>query len=386
MIFDFDTPIDRRNTGSMKWEKYKGKDIIPLWVADMDFRVPPAVIEALHNCVEHGIFGYAVSTEELLEVILAVLQKDYSWNVQPDWVVWLPGLVTGINVSCRSVGEDQDDVLTAVPAYPPFLTAPKYSRRNLITVDLVEDKGRWTFDFDRLERAITPRTSLFILCNPHNPVGRVFTEDELRTLTSICEKHDITICSDEIHCNLILDQDKTHVPTATLNPDIARRTITLMAPSKTFNLPGLGFSFAVIADARLRQRFQKVMVGIVPHVGVMGYAAALTAYRDSAEWHAELIEYLRKNRDIVERTIRDIPGLSMPHVEATYLAWIDTHTTGLKDPAKFFEDAGVGLWDSRDFGGSNAVRLNFACRRALLDKALDRMAEAMARLVRLPPA
>jgi len=383
VVFNFDTPIDRRNTGSMKWEKYKGKDIIPLWVADMDFRSPPAVIEALHNRVEHGIFGYAVSTEELLEVILALLQKDYSWNVQPDWVVWLPGLVTGINVSCRSVGEDQDDVLTAVPAYPPFLTAPKYSRRNLITVDLVEDRGRWTFDFDRLERAITPRTRLFILCNPHNPVGRVFTEDELRTLTSICEKNDITICSDEIHCSLILDQDKTHVPTATLNPDVARRTITLMAASKTFNLPGLGFSFAVIPDARLRQRFQKVMAGIVPHVGVMGYAAALTAYRDSAEWHAELIEYLRKNRDIVERTIRDIPGLSMPHVEATYLAWIDTHTTGLKDPAKFFEDAGVGLWDSRDFGGSNAVRLNFACRRALLDKALDRMAEAMARHVPL---
>ena len=386
MVFNFDTPIDRRNTGSMKWEKYKGKDIIPLWVADMDFRAPPAVIEALHNCVEHGIFGYAVSTEELLEVILAVLQKDYSWNVKPDWVVWLPGLVTGINVSCRSVGEDQDDVLTAVPVYPPFLTAPKYSRRNLITVDLVEDRGRWTFDFDRLERAITPRTRLFILCNPHNPVGRVFTEDELRTLTSICEKHDITICSDEIHCSLILDQDKTHVPTAALNPDIARRTITLMAPSKTFNVPGLGFSFAVIPDARLRQRFQKVMAGIVPHVGVMGYAAALTAYRDSAEWHAELIEYLRKNRDIVERTIREIPGLSMPHVEATYLAWIDTQTTGLKDPEKFFEDAGVGLWDSRDFGGSNAVRLNFACRRTLLDKALDRMAEAMARHVRLPPA
>lgn len=381
MGFNFDTPIDRRNTGSTKWEKYKGRDIIPLWVADMDFRSPPAVIEALHNRVEHGVFGYAVSTEELLAVILAVLQKEYRWNVQPDWVVWLPGLVTGINVSCRAVGEDQDDVLTAVPVYPPFLTAPKYSRRNLITVDLVEDRGRWTFDFDRLERAITPRTRLFILCNPHNPVGRVFTEDELRTLTSICEKYDITICSDEIHCSLILDQGKTHVPTATLNPDIARRTITLMAPSKTFNLPGLGFSFAVIPDARLRQRFQKVMAGIVPHVGVMGYAAAVAAYRDSAAWHTALLDYLRKNRDTVERSIRDIPGLSMPHVEATYLAWIDTHTTGLKDPERFFEDAGVGLWDGRDFGGSNAVRLNFGCRRALLDKALDRMAEAMARHV-----
>jgi cystathionine beta-lyase len=249
--------------------------------------------------------------------------------------------------------------------------------RNLVTVPLTEGPERWVHDFERLERAITPSTRLFVLCNPHNPTGRVFTRDELTTLSAICERHDLVICSDEIHCGLVLDEDKTHIPTATLSPDVARRTITLMAPSKTFNLPGLGCSFAVISDRDLRKRFRKAMAGIVPHVNALGYTAALAAYRDSREWHDEVLSYLRANRDVVEESIANLPGLSMRHVEATYLAWIDVRETGLEDPVEFFEAAGVGLSDGRDFGGPGFVRLNFGCPRVTLEGALAKMAEAM---------
>jgi cystathionine beta-lyase len=375
--FDFDTPVDRRGTASMKWDKYAGRDIIPLWVADMDFRSPPAVIEALRQRVDHGIFGYTVPPEELTHEVISILQRRYQWAVAFDWIVWLPGLVTGLNVTCRTAGKDRNDVMTAVPVYPPFLTAPRYSRRNLIVVPMVEINGRWTFDFDCLENAITPRTRLFILCNPHNPVGRIFTREELATLSEICEKHDIIICSDEIHCDLLLDEDKPHIPTATLSDKIAERTITLMAPSKTFNLPGLGCSFAVIPDKKLRRNFRQAMAGIVPLVNPLGFTAAMAAYRDGHQWYAALIDYLRANREFVTREINCIPGLSMTHVEATYLAWINIRDTGLKDPVLFFEEAGVGLSDGREFDGPGFVRLNFGCSRSLLQKALHRMRSAL---------
>ena len=375
--FDFDTPIDRRGTFSMKWEKYKDRDIIPLWVADMDFRSPPAIIEALKQLADHGIFGYSVPPEELTHEVIAMLQSRFDWTVAFEWIVWVPGLVSGLNVTCRAVGEDQDSVMTAVPVYPPFLTAPGYSRRNLITVPLSENKGRWQFDFDRLARAITPETRLFILCNPHNPVGRIFTREELITLADILIKHDLVICSDEIHCDLLLDTDRTHIPLATLDEDIADRSITLMAPSKTFNVPGFGCSFAVISNQRLRRNFRKAMAGIVPHINPMGYAAALAAYRSGHRWLDALLDYLRENRDLVTREINTMKGISMTHVEATYLAWIKVHDTGLENPIRFFEQAGVGLSDGIEFGGPGFVRLNFGCPRSLLQKALLKMRFAL---------
>jgi cystathionine beta-lyase len=377
--FDFDVSVDRQGTASMKWEKYKDRDIIPLWVADMDFRSPPAVIEALRKLADHGIFGYSVPPEELTHEVISMLQTRFGWSVAFDWIVWIPGLVTGLNVTCRAIGDDQDDVMTAVPVYPPFLTAPGYSRRNLITVPLVETDGRWRFDFDCLANAITPRTRLFILCNPHNPVGRIFTREELTTLTQICLKYDIVICSDEIHCDLLLDKDKAHIPTATLGKDIAERTITLLAPSKTFNVPGFGCSFAVIPNQRLRKNFRRAMEGIVPLINPMGYAAALAAYRYGHEWLAALLDYLRDNRELVTREINDMKGISMTHVEATYLAWINMHDTGLEDPVTFFELAGVGLSDGKDFGEPGFVRLNFGCPHSLLQKALQRMRSALER-------
>ncbi len=376
-MFDFDTPIDRRGSASVKWDKYRGRDVIPLWVADMDFRSPPVVLEALQRRVEHGVFGYTHAPEELTPAILARLQADYRWRVEPEWLVWLPGLVTGLNVACRAVGEDGDQVLTPVPVYPPFLSAPRHSRRDLLTVPLGRRDGRWELDLERLEAAVTPRTRLLLLCSPHNPVGRVFGREELAALADLCARHDLVICSDEIHADLVLDPDKAHVPTAALEPEVARRTITLMAPSKTFNTPGLGFSFAVVPDGALRGRFRAAMAGIVPQVNALGYTAALAAYRDGGPWQAALLAALRANRDSVEQAVAAMPGLAMDHVEATYLAWIDTRPAGLEDPVQFFEQAGVGLSDGRDFAGPGFVRLNFGCPQATLREALGRMGQAL---------
>jgi cystathionine beta-lyase len=218
---------------------------------------------------------------------------------------------------------------------------------------------------------------MFILCNPHNPVGRVFKRSELAELAAICNKYDIVICSDEIHCGLILDKDKVHVPTATLAPEIADRTITLMAPSKTFNMPGLGCAFAMISNKKLRAQFKNAMAGIVPRPNALGYAATMAAFSECADWHEALLNYLRANLETVSGAIQQIPSFSMAPVEATYLAWIDMRSSGLKNPVKFFEDAGVGLQDGIEFDGPGFARLNFGCPRKLLRKALDRMKTAM---------
>ena len=376
-VFDFDTPVERRATASLKWDKYSHRDIIPLWVADMDFQSPPAVIKALQQRVADGVFGYTIAPQELNDVVVVMLKNLYGWEIEPEWLVWLPGLVTGLNVVCRSLGEEGDDVMTAVPAYPPFLTAPEHFRRNLIKVPLEEKNNRWQFDFDRLEKSITAKTRLFILCNPHNPVGRVYTRDELETLAAICKKHDIVICSDEIHCGLILDKDKPHIPTATLDPETAARTITLMSASKTFNLPGLGCAFAVIGEKNLRRRFREAMAGIVPMANALGYTATRVAFEDGSDWHEALLDYLRGNRDTVQRAVNRMSHLSMAPVEATYLAWIDIRAAGIRNPTAFFEDAGVGLQDGIEFDGPGFVRLNFGCSRSLLEKALQRMAGAL---------
>lgn len=369
---DFDRVIDRSGGDSLKWNKYAGRDVLPLWVADMDFAAPPAVISALEQRVADACFGYSVPRPSLIDAVLNHLQREYAWTVEPEWLVWLPGLVTGINVACRAVA---GDVLTATPVYPPFLSAPRLSGRQLVSVPLQLREGRWDWDFAALESAMTPELRLLLLCHPHNPVGRAWTRDELRELADFCNRHQLYVCSDEIHCGLLLDGQQ-HVPLALLGEEIAQRCMTLMAPSKTFNIPGLGCAFAVIQDAALRRRFSGVMQGIVPHVNVLGFAAAEAAYRDSADWHAELLAVLRRNRDRVESAVAVMPGLSMTHVEATYLAWIDARGLGVADPAAFFEAAGVGLSSGAEFGLPGWVRLNFGCPLAILDAALERMSLA----------
>ena len=378
-VFDFDTPVNRRGTASEKWDRYAGRDILPLWVADMDFHSPHAVILALHQRVEHGVFGYTSPSRELVTTVLEMLQREYNWQVREEWLVWLPGLVCGLNVACRAVGVPGDGVATFTPVYPPFLSAPKLAGRDLVSVPLLTSGDRWQIDLDALERAITPHTRLLLLCSPHNPVGRVWSREEQLALLELAERHDLVVCSDEIHAGLVLDKDKRHVPFAALSADAARRTITLQAPSKTYNIPGLGCAFAVIPDQGLRSRFRNAMAGIVPHVNLLGYAAAEVAYRDSEAWRQVLLEYLRTNRDLVAQAIAGMPGLKTWPVEATYLAWVDARGLGVADPAGFFEERGVGLSDGVHFGAPGFVRLNFGCPRSLLESALERMQSAVSK-------
>jgi len=374
-VSSFDTPIDRRGSDSFKWGKYAGRDILPLWVADMDFAAPPAVLDALHRRIEHGVFGYGGPWPSLTESVLAYLQDEYGWAIEPEWLVWLPGLVSGLNVACRAV---DGEVLTATPIYPPFLSAPQFSGRPLKRVDLALDANRWHWDMTAMAQATSAATRLFLLCHPHNPVGRCWSRDELLALAAHAERHDLIVCSDEIHCGLILDEGKRHVPFASLSPAIARRTITLLAPSKTFNIPGLGCAFAVIPDATLRRRFERAMHGIVPHVNVLGLAGCEAAFRHGGDWHRELIAYLRGNRDRVAAVVDSLPGVRMTPVEATYLAWIDVRDLHLAKPAAHCEAHGLGLSDGSDFGAPGWLRLNFGCPRATLDDALARFSKAVA--------
>lgn len=372
----FDQPIDRRHSDSIKWRKYAGRDILPLWVADMDFAAPPAVLDALQQRLAHGVFGYGGAWPSLDESVLTHLASEYGWVIESDWIVWLPGLVTGLNVACRAVA---GEVLTATPIYPPFLSAPQLSGRVLHRAELACVDGHWQWDKIALKTALTAATRLFLLCHPHNPVGRCWNRDELLDLAAFAEENDLIVCSDEIHCGLILDAEKRHIPFASLSPAAARRSITLMAPSKTYNIPGLGCAFAVIADVALRRRFLRAMDGIVPHANVLGLAASEAAYRDCAEWHDELIAYLRTNRDLVTAVVDAIAGVKMSRIEATYLAWIDVRALGLANPAAHFEAHGLGLSDGADFGAPGWLRLNFGCPKSTLEEALRRFAKACQR-------
>lgn len=362
---------------STRWARYAGRDVIPLWVADMDFPAPPAVIAALQARVGNGLFGYGHPLPSLTEAVLEHCAREYRWAIEPDWLVWLPGLVTGLHIACRAVGAAGDGVFTATPVYPPFLSAPVESARRLLTLPLVRDEASWNWDF-AAAAAVMKAARLFLLCHPHNPVGRAWREDELWQLAALVEKHDLTVCADEIHCDLTLNG--AHRPFATLSPETARRTITLMAPSKTFNIAGLGCAFAIIPDERLRRQFCTVMHGIVPHVNVLALAACEAALREGGAWRRQMLDTLRGHAARVEQIVNALPGLSMTRVEATFLAWIDCRELGLEHPARFFEQAGVGLSAGGDFGPGNAyqqfVRLNFGTTRELLDTALGRIEQA----------
>lgn len=374
--FDFDRPIDRTGSSSTKWEKYRGRDVIPLWVADMDFSTAPCVIAELERRVRGGIFGYTQPPDALPAVIASALLRDHNWQIEPDWLVFLPSLVVGLNVACRAFAAEDEAVLTAVPIYPPFLSAPGYSNRQCIRVPLRESGGRWNWDFDAMERAVTPRTRLLLLCSPHNPTGRVWSSEELRSIGEFAERHALTVVSDEIHCGLVLDTDKHHVPFALAHPPSASRCVTLMSASKTFNLPGLGCAFAIVPDPHLKARMQRVMAGIVHHVGALGYFATLAAYREGRDWQLALCDYLRENRQCVESALASIELLRVHHAEATYLAWIDARKLG-ENPVQRLEQAGVGLYDGALFGAPGFMRLNFACPRALLLQALERIHRAL---------
>jgi cystathionine beta-lyase len=382
MTFDFEHPPKRLGTDSQKWQKYEGRDILPLWVADMDFRSSPAIIAALHERVEHGVFGYARPVKSTVDAVVNALRERYQYEIDPSWLVWLPGLVCGLNVTAHAFAQAGEEVLTLTPVYPPFMSAPKNSSRVSVQTPWILHERRWTIDWAALERTVTPRTKLFYLCNPHNPLARVWRREELAQLAEFCVRHNLILCSDEIHCDLVLEPTLPHIPTATLSPEIGARTVTLMAPSKTYNVPGLGTSFAVIADATLRQRFNRAAAGIVAEVTSLGFVACEAAYRDSEAWRQGLLATLRGNRDyLLDFIARELPGVSVEApIEATYLAWLNVEALGLVDPIAHFEHHGVGLSEGAFFGSKKGrhVRINFGCPRSTLAEALRRMKMAVA--------
>jgi len=381
MKYDFDVVIPRQNTDSEKWSLYP-EDVIPLWVADMDFRSPEPVIEALKARADHGIFGYPNQALALKETLVSRMEKLYSWKITPDDIVLIPGVVPGINITCHAFAQNKGVVIQP-PVYGPFLTAPQNARAIRIDAPLVEkETGEYEIDWDILASALSNEARLMILCSPHNPVGRVWTSKELEQVAEFCLRNEVILCSDEIHCDLVYE-GHPHTPVAAISPEIAQNTITLMAPSKTFNLPGLYCSFAIIQNPKLRETFQIARQGLVGGVNVMGLTAALAAYQDGEEWLIQLLDYLQSNRDyLFEMIYTEFPELQMSKPEGTYLAWIDcrkllsTHS----NPAKFFlEKAKVALVDGKWFGkeGEGFVRLNFACPRKTLQQALERMKHAL---------
>lgn len=383
LTYDFDQIIDRRQSDSIKWRKY-GPDVLPLWIADMDFRSPEPVIQALQERVAHGVFGYGMDLDAWNETIVALLASRYGWHVAPEALVSLPGVIAGFNLAGRIATQPGDGILMQTPVYPPILRAPAnmQCQRHIAPLTRQAD-GQYSIDFDMFAAAITARTRMFILCNPHNPVGRVWQRDELLQMADLCLRHNLLICADEIHCDLVFP-GHPHIPIASLAPEIADRTITLMAPSKTYNLAGLKCAFAVIPNASLREQFLAARVDLVPGIAnLLGYSAALAAYRDGQPWLDQVLHYLAANRAYLRDYVAaSLPGITMAPPEGTYLAWLDCRQAGMpgNDPYTFFlEHAKVALNNGTDFGpeGAGFVRLNFACPRAVLQQALDRLRQAL---------
>jgi cystathionine beta-lyase len=385
--FDFDRRIDRSSTASNKWRKFD-KDVLPLWVADMDFASPEPVIRALRERAEHGVYGYVYEEPEFFEVVADRIQKRYGWRVGPEAVVLLPGVIAGLNIAARVFAAPGDGLLEQVPVYPPILRCPGNMGLTRDEAPLARRAdGRYEVDWEVFERAIHGRTRAFILCNPHNPTGRVYTREELTRMAEICARRGVAIIADEIHCDLLYAGQR-HVPIASLGPEVAARTVTLMSPSKTFNLAGLKCAIAVVTDAALREKFLATKVDLVANPNVFGFAAALAAYRDGGPWLDALMVYLEANRDYTVKYVREhFPGVVVHPPEGLYLAWLDFRPAEIpgNDPHTFFlEQARVALNDGVTFGpgGQGFARLNFGCPRAMLTEGLDRMRDAVRRLPR----
>jgi cystathionine beta-lyase len=376
-MHDFDQPVHRRGTGSLKWDRRP--DLDPLWVADMDFTSPPQVIETLHERVNHGVFGYAVPHPSLVETLLNYLQTRIGVTSSEEQIVHLGGLVPALSLATKAFAVPGEALLTCTPVYPPFLGVHNDGDLELQSVDHLDNDGTWIMDWDALEQAVTPKSKLFILSNPQNPLGRVFTKDEMIQLGEFCQRHDLVLISDEIHCDLILDEESTpHFSALNLPYELRERTVTLLAPSKTYNIAGLGYAFAVIPNDSLRRKFTAAKGHILPEINCLAYYAAEAAYRHGEPWRQDLLAYLRTNRDLLTKKITEgLPGARVPNIEATYLAWIDCKALSVDQPIEKAEEAGLFLSDGAFFGHKRCLRVNFGTQTARLENALDLLVTAL---------
>lgn len=371
----FSEETNRRETQCLKWNRYKDQDILPLWVADSEFKSPPAVQSALSERIEHGIFGYHNPYHDLeaTQAVTDWLSRRYDWQIDPRWLVWTPGVVPAFNVVLRAFCQPGDAIITQSPNYPPILNAANHHDLETLAVGTKLNSGRWQLDFDELEQqAAKPNAKVLLLCNPMNPCGSVFRADELAKIEQICLRHKVMLCSDEIHADLILDETESHIPAGTL-AQIGEQAITLMAASKTFNVAGFGVSFAIIKDPVVRAQFKRGADGLCPSANNLGVIATKTAFTECEDWYQAQIRYLKANQAYLEQELNKLPGLVYKPQAATYLAWVNAEGLGVEDVQRVFEDAGVGPSPGKDFGWPNYVRINFACPRAMLERAIERL-------------
>jgi len=385
--YDFDKIINRENSDSIKWRFYE-KDVLPMWVADMDFVSPEPVIRALQKRIEHGIFGYPMGImspkdgiPELCGTLVERMKYQYKWEIDPEDIILLPGVVPGFNLACQTFAKPSDAVLIQTPVYPPILNVAERTGIQKQEMELtLNSDGSYSVDWQAFENSFTSETKMFILCNPHNPVGKVFTHDELTHFAEICMKKDVMIISDEIHSDLVFE-GHPHIPIASIDSEVAQNTITLIAPSKTYNIAGLQFSVAIIQNPDLRKKIISEKDILLHWVNTMGIVAAQAAYMDGQNWLDEVLIYLEENRDYLYQYIKEnLPGIKMAIPEGTYLGWLNCREAGIdSNPYQYFLEKGkVAFNDGETFGpgGHGFVRLNFACPRSILTEGLERMQKA----------
>jgi len=381
MVYNFNEPVDRQGTSCVKYDLRKdvfgNENVIPMWVADMDFKTPAFIIEALKERLKHEILGYTVRREEYFTSLINWVKKRYSWEIRREWISFSPGIVPAVNISTLAFTEPGDKIIVQPPVYFPFFPAVEDHERILVLNPLKENRGKWTFDIEDLERKARSGARMLILSNPHNPVGRAWTESELRAVAEVCLENNILILSDEIHSDLVLPGFK-HTPVATLSEDISRITVTCLAPSKTFNLAGMATSSVVISDGELSGKFTRMIDKL--HIGMgnlMGTEASIAAYTSGEEWLEQLLVYISRNIDYVIDFCRDhIPAIKPVPPEATYMIWLDCRELGMSPEelnSFFVNKAGLGLNEGSTFGkgGEGFMRINVACRMEIVKKAMD---------------
>ena len=386
MRYDFDKVIERRNTDSSKWDNvtalFGSSDVLPMWVADMDFPAPEPVVDAIKRRADHPIFGYTLYGRVLTSVAER-LYRLYGWKVQTDWILITPGVVPAVNAAVKAFAGPSRTVVVQSPAYPPFWTSLSNNDCKPATNLLVEKGGRYEVDYDDLERKFEETgAGAMILCSPHNPVGRVWTREELERMGEIALRHGAVMISDEIHCELILNGNK-HIPFASISPEFERKSVTCYAPSKTFNIAGLHCSVAIIPNEDMRKRFNDARAGIMGTPDLFAVYAMEAAFKHGDEWLEQVLAYIEDNlRYTLEYFRERIPKIKPNNPEGTYLIWLDCRGLGMdpKELRKFFnEKAKVGLNDGVSFGpgGEGFQRMNIACPRSILQEGLRRIEEAV---------
>lgn len=386
MKYNFDKPIDRTNTNSKKWnseiykETYHGHtDLLPLWVADMDFKVAQPILNSMKEIIEHGVLGYTSTDEEYYRAIINWNKKRKNSEIKKEWIVFTNGVVPAISFMIQAFTQKGDNILIQTPVYHPFRLTTENNERNIITNPLINNNGIYSMNFEDFEKKIIENhIKAFILCNPHNPVGRVWTKEDLIQLGDICLKHNVLIISDEIHSDLIFKEHK-HCSFLTLEKKYFSNLIVCTAPSKTFNLAGIQTSLIIIPDENLRKIYQKTLRNVrIETPNSFGIAAIKSAYTQGEEWLEQVIEYLDENRKFIEKFLRkNLPNTKYIKPEGTYLAWIYLgDILKNRDIEKFFEEeAKVAIDYGHWFGeeGKGYIRLNFACPRIILEEALNKI-------------